>query len=156
MKNYNKIKKLIANVLNKQDGASLIELALILPIILLMMVGTLDLGSAFVRKMELANAAKAGAQYSMVRKPQDGDVTAIKNAVVASIGETMTQSTEIDVELYCICDGTRQACTNVCVDPNVSAFVNVTVSENYTTPYFNYDWFMSEFPISESLTIQLN
>lgn len=156
MQKLDKIKKLIIKVTNREEGTSLVELALILPVLLLMMVGTLDLGSAFVRKMELANAAKAGAQYSMVRKPQDGDVTAIREAVVTSIGDSMVQSTNIDVVLYCMCQAIRQACTNVCVDPNVSAFINVTVSENYTTPYFNYDWFMSEFPISESLTIQLN
>ena len=145
-------KKLLAD----ESGASLVELALILPILLLLMVGSLDLGSAFVRKMELSNAAKAGIQYAMVRKPLEGDVTAITNAVTDSIGDTGNASTDINVELYCMCDGAKQMCTNVCVDENVSAFVNVTVSENYNTPYFNYNWLFSEFPLTESQTIQLN
>ncbi|MCP5381612.1 MAG: pilus assembly protein [Kordiimonadaceae bacterium] len=150
------IKNIKTKLLSDERGASLVEMALILPILLLLMVGSLDLGSAFVRKMELSNAAKAGIQYAMVRKPVEGDVTAISNAVTESIGDTGNDTTDIDVELYCMCDGAKQLCTNVCADENVSAFVNVTVTENYTTPYFNYNWLFSEFPLKESQTIQLN
>lgn len=150
------IKKIKTMFLSDERGASLVEMALIMPILLLIMVGSLDLGSAFVRKMELSNAAKAGIQYAMVRKPVEGDVTAISNAVTESIGDSGNASTDIDVELYCMCDGAKQVCTNVCADENVSAFVNVTVTENYTTPYFNYNWLFSEFPLKESQTIQLN
>ncbi|PHZ83546.1 TadE/TadG family type IV pilus assembly protein [Paremcibacter congregatus] len=137
-------------------GSSLVELAMIMPILLLILVGTLDMGSMFMRKMELSNAAKAGIQYAMVRKPVQGDLTNIRNAVRSSLGTSMTPGTEVAVELYCICNNVKQLCTTDCTDENVSAFVNIEVKEDYTTPYFNYDWFISHFPIRESATIKLN
>lgn len=138
------------------EGASLVELAMILPIIMLMMVGSLDMGSMFVRKMEIANAAKAGVQYALVRKPMQGDLTKISAAVTTSLGETITETTTINVELYCMCFDVKQVCTVDCGDDNISAFVNITIAEDYTTPFFNYDWFRSSFPISETATVRLN
>lgn len=137
-------------------GASLVELALILPFLLLLIVGSLDMGSMFVRKMELANAAKAGVQYALVRKPIQGDLTNIRSAVTASLGTTVTDTTTVDVVLYCMCFATKQSCTENCDDEDISAFVNITVAEDYTTPFFNYDWFQSSFPITESSTVRLN
>lgn len=134
----------------------MVELALITPVLLLMIVGAMDMGSMFVRKMEMANAAKAGVQYALVRKPMQGDLTNITSAVTTSLGQSITESTAIEVELYCMCFATRQLCTEDCADENVSAFISITVSEDYTTPYFNYDWFQSSFPITESSTIKLN
>jgi Flp pilus assembly protein TadG len=138
------------------QGTSLIELALIMPVLLLLVVGALDLGSAFVRKMEISNATKAGIQYAMVRKPLQGDLTNIKAAVTASLGTSITPSTVTDVVLYCECSGVQQVCTAACASATMSAFVTVSISENYTTPFFNYSWFMASFPITETSTIQLN
>ena len=138
------------------EGSPLVELALVMPFMLLMVVGSLDMGSMFVRKMEISNAAKAGVQYALVRKPTQGDVTNIASAVRNSLGNTITETTRVNVELYCMCFAAKQLCTVECADDNISAFVNVTVRENYTTPFFNYDWFQSSFPISESATIKLN
>ena len=44
-------------------GAALVELALVLPLLLLIMVGTIDFGRAFRTAMVVTNAARAGAQY---------------------------------------------------------------------------------------------
>lgn len=156
MQMFNKIKNLSKKINQNNNGTSAIELALIMPVLLLFMVGTLDLGAAFVRKMEISNAAKAGVQYATVRKPLQGDLTNIRGAVVSALGDTVNESTTINAELYCMCQAVKQACTVTCADENVSAFVNISVSENFTTPFFNYDWFISEFPLSESTTIQLN
>lgn len=151
-----KIKNLSKKLRQNDNGTSALELALIMPILLFFMVGTLDLGSAFVRKMELSNAAKAGVQYAMVRKPLQGDLTNIRGAVVSALAGSGNDSTTINTELYCMCLAVKQACTTTCTDENVSAFVNISVTENFVTPFFNYDWFISEFPLSESTTIQLN
>ncbi len=150
------MKNLIKKLASSTKGSPLVELALVMPLILLMIVGSLDMGSMFVRKMELANAAKAGTQYALVRKPSQGDLTNINSAVTTSLGDTMIDSTQVNVELYCMCFAVKQLCTVDCADEDVSAFINITVRENFTTPFFNYDWFMSSFPITETSTIRLN
>lgn len=150
------MKCFLKKIIQSTCGASLVELAMIMPVMLLMIVGALDMGSMFVRKMEIANSVKAGIQYALVRKPVQGDVSKISGAVTNSLGNTITETTAIVVELYCICAGVKQVCTLVCTDENVRAFVNITVTEDFKTPFFNYDWFMASFPIDESATIQLN
>lgn len=49
-------------------GQSLTELALILPLLTLIMLGTIDLGRAFYDHIELTNAVKEGALYG-IRNP---------------------------------------------------------------------------------------
>jgi len=46
-----------------QEGQSLIELALLLPVLILIMAGVLDLGRAFHAYTTLVNAAREGARY---------------------------------------------------------------------------------------------
>ena len=147
---------LFKRLLHSVKGVALVELAMILPVLLLLVVGSLDMGSMFVRKMALANAAKAGVQYALVRKPTSGDVTNITRAVTNSLGSSIGDTTSINTELYCLCFSAKQLCTTECADPDISAMIKITVRENYTTPFFNYDWFKPNFPITESATIKLN
>ncbi|MCF8473447.1 MAG: pilus assembly protein [Emcibacter sp.] len=150
------MKRLLKKLILSTQGTSLVELALLMPVALLLIVGSLDMGAMFVRKMDLSNAAKSGVQYALVRKPMQGDLTNITAAVHNTLAGSMTDSTLVNVELYCMCHEVRQFCTVDCTDENVSAFVNVTIKENYQTPFFNYSWFKSSFPISETATIRLN
>jgi len=53
-------------------GQSLVELALTLPVILLMLFGIIELGRAFLIYSEVSNAAREGARYGMVH-PEDSD-----------------------------------------------------------------------------------
>ncbi len=58
------------NILNKRKGQSLIEFALLLPFLLLLILGTLDLGRMFYTQMVITNAAREGANY-LVYFPED-------------------------------------------------------------------------------------
>ncbi|MCI0466819.1 MAG: pilus assembly protein [Beijerinckiaceae bacterium] len=46
-------------------GSAAVELGFVAPILLLMMVSTVDFGMGFYRKMQVEQAAQAGAQYAM-------------------------------------------------------------------------------------------
>lgn len=45
-------------------GQSIVELAIVLPLLLLILLGCLDLGRAFAVRMALANGAREGARYA--------------------------------------------------------------------------------------------
>jgi hypothetical protein len=51
-------------------GSSMIELAVILPVLLLMLLGAVDLGRAYFAAIEVSSAATSGALYGS-RKPSD-------------------------------------------------------------------------------------
>jgi Flp pilus assembly protein TadG len=53
------------DALRGERGSSLIELALILPVLLLMLVGSIDFGRAFFVAIEVSSAAEAGVDYGI-------------------------------------------------------------------------------------------
>ena len=50
------------------SAQSVVELALLLPVLLLLVLGTLDLGRAFYYQEAIANVAREGARYGAIRK----------------------------------------------------------------------------------------
>jgi Flp pilus assembly protein TadG len=53
------------------DGASLVEFAVSLPLLVVLLVGILDFGGAFNLKQELNNAAREGAQFGAAQPTND-------------------------------------------------------------------------------------
>lgn len=153
-----KIKTLSKRLSKDEKGLSILELAFIAPVMLTLMVGSLDMGAAFLRNMELANAVRAGTQYALVRKPIQGDLTLIKNAVFEAAGYEIGSmlDTGIKVELFCYCLGVKQPCTETCTDPNPTAHVYVSISETFKTPFFSYGWLGGDIVLFEDATVRLN
>ena len=53
-----------------EEGSSLVEVALVLPMMLLLLVGSVDFGRGYYAAMEVSSAANAGACYG-VQEPTD-------------------------------------------------------------------------------------
>ena len=71
-------------LLRRRDGTSAIELALILPVIAAMIVPLADLGMAAFTKMEVQNAAQAGADYALKNASGTFNATNIGTAVTSA------------------------------------------------------------------------
>ena len=65
-----------------QHGATLVELALLLPVFTLLFLGVFDVGRGYYFAMEVANAARAGAQYGYQSSGTMIDSTGIQNAAI--------------------------------------------------------------------------
>jgi hypothetical protein len=59
-----------------EDGAALIEFAIVLPLMLLVLLGTLDFGMLFQRYQVVTNAAREGARIAVLPGYSDADVEA--------------------------------------------------------------------------------
>lgn len=55
-------------------GQALVELALLLPVLIMLAMGTLDVGRVFQGYLDLANAAREGAAYASLN-PSDSNLT---------------------------------------------------------------------------------
>src|SRR5258705_7507831 len=55
--------KMLKRLLRREDGFSTIELAVVFPILLLLFIGTAELGRLFYTYTTLAKATKVGARY---------------------------------------------------------------------------------------------
>jgi hypothetical protein len=116
-----------------------VEGAMVATLLGTLLLGVLDFGLAYKRQAQLENAVRAGTQYALVRRPQQGDVEPIRDAVyeTAPFAEG-TSGTGLDVEFYCECpDGTPKQCSaaggvSLCTGGvERRAYVRVRLTEDY-------------------------
>jgi Flp pilus assembly protein TadG len=74
---------------NDQKGQSLVEVAITLPVLILIMAGILDLGRAYFTYVALSDAAAEGAAYAAINP---GDTTQIVERAVESSNGLVTLS----------------------------------------------------------------
>ncbi len=69
-KGIERVRRARGERIRSQRGSSLVELAIVIPFLVLLALGAIDFGRAFYLSIEVANAARAGAQYG-VKNPSD-------------------------------------------------------------------------------------
>lgn len=112
-------------------GTFAIEHALVMPFLLLLLSGAIDLGYALTQSSSLSGAARAGAQFAM-RFPSDSD--GIKDVVTKALDYDPATLT-VTSNLACECEnGTTVACTDTCSGAAPLAYVTVNVSKTYSSP----------------------
>jgi Flp pilus assembly protein TadG len=115
-----------------EHGASLVELALVLPVFALLLVGAIDFGRAIYLSEELVGAAHAAAVYG---SQNPTDTTGMSAAATDAAPDVPSLS--VTTPTYgCECsDGTSYsascATTPPCTSNNVVYLVKVTVSGTY-------------------------
>lgn len=81
----------------KQKGQGLVEFALILPILLLVILGTIEFGRIFLIYATVSNGAREGSRYGMVN-PADtaGITTRVNETMVMTLPENLTVAVSYD------------------------------------------------------------
>jgi Flp pilus assembly protein TadG len=103
-------------ILRSQSGQSLIELALLTPLLLLLLIGTVEMGRFAYIDILVANAARAGAAYGAESLPQSVDKNGIQAAADADFQNNgiTTASLSVNSSASCGCDNggttTSQGC----------------------------------------------
>ena len=82
----------VASALRSGHGQSLAEFALILPVLMIIVLGTVDLGRVFFAYISVTNAARNGAQYAASDSENVADVTGIRDAALADTGQLLNTS----------------------------------------------------------------
>jgi Flp pilus assembly protein TadG len=80
------VASLIAKCRDRDDGAELIEMAIVLPLLLLLIMGIFDFGFLFQRYIVLTNAAAEGARVASLPGYTAADVTARVSAYAINSG----------------------------------------------------------------------
>ena len=116
-----------------ERGASLIEMALLSPLLLLLVLGVGDFGRIMYHGITLGNAARAGAAYGSQSLGALADTTGIRVAAE----EEAQNITPITVAVQRVCEcpgGSVVACTTAsCAGYGVPmAFVEVTTTTTFT------------------------
>ncbi len=69
-------------------GGALVELALVMPVIILIFVGTIDFGRVFYTSQALTDAARAGAQYGAKSPASSGDTAGMESTATTATNTT--------------------------------------------------------------------
>lgn len=135
------------------EGGSFVELALVLPLFLLIFVPTVDIGRAIYMSIEVAAAAQAGAAYG-IQNPTD--VSGMQSASAAGISNLSSVSATATYGCECS-DGTSvsASCTTTpTCTYNYVNYVDVVASAPYSTT-FNYPGLPSSLTISREIRLRV-
>jgi Flp pilus assembly protein TadG len=121
-------------------GQSAVELALLLPLLLLIVFGVLDLGRAFQVAITIANAARVGARYAMQYPTDTNGIIAAAQAEAQGSGIVLTDPSTSSVSVSC-----PQGCGS-------NQPIQVTVTYTFTLMIASY---VAPNPIPMSNSVQM-
>jgi len=149
-------RSLVAAIWRCRRGTATVEMAFALSFLALLVLGVFDQGSKINRNMQLANAVRAGAQYAMVRKPVQGDLSQIVTAIANTAPYDETGTQQITATMFCECpDGTVVACNGTCIGGDRGAYVRISLQEDYTT-LLTYPGLDNPIRLENEATVRLN
>jgi Flp pilus assembly protein TadG len=155
-------------ILKSQSGQSLVELALLTPLLLLLLIGSVEMGRYAYISVLVANAARAGAAYGAQSLGNSTDTGGIQTAAdndfqnngLTTSNLTVTSSTS------CGCDNggttTSAGCNNppnptagTCAAGHWVVMVSVTASGTFTS-LFKYPGIPQSLKLSSTAQMRVN
>ena len=94
-------------------GSAIVELSVVLPMLVIVMVGTIDMARVFSTAMELTNAARAGAQFGAANLGNSANTAQMEAIALAAVN--ITGVTAVASPSVCECaadDGSSFAATS--------------------------------------------
>jgi len=135
------------------EGGSFVEIALILPVFLLVLVPALDIGRLLYLSIEVASAAQAGAAYG-IQNPTD--LSGIRGASRA--GTSNASGVSATATYGCECSDGTSASTSCATTPtctyNYVNYVDVVATAPYTTT-FGYPGLPSSMNLSREIRLRV-
>lgn len=116
-----------------QRGSALVELVVISPLLLILLIGLIEVGRIGNYAIQVANAARAGAQFGAQDISTAADLQGQANAATADT--QVPGVTASPVPTFCQCaDGTASTCQQTdCATTHRLQWVQVTATGTYTT-----------------------
>ena len=112
----------LRRIIHGKRGQSLVEFALIAPVLIILMLGTIDYGRVYFAYVSVTNGARNGAQFASANASAAADVDGIRTAAIADTSELLnTSPTNPDVS---VATGT---------DTQGRLYADVTMQYTFTT-----------------------
>jgi Flp pilus assembly protein TadG len=151
----NMFRRVLARAAGDTSGVAAIEFAIIVPILVLMVVATADIGMGFYRKMQVEGATQAGAEWAI----KNGfDANAMSNAVISATSAPALSVSPAPVQ-FCGCANgsaiSTVACGTTCPGgASAGTYSTVSAQMTYNT-ILNYGFFPSTYNFSSQSTVRL-
>lgn len=149
---YPQIAERLFQGIRKDDGAPLIELALLLPVLLLLLVGAVDYGRGYYAAIEVSSAAESGALYGTLNPSDTAGMISMAKLDAADVSGLSATAA-----YGCECSDGSNASANCVATPacssNVVKYVQVTASANYS-PILPYPGIPSSISLSRTVRLR--
>jgi Flp pilus assembly protein TadG len=90
---------MVKSLLSRERGQELVEFALMLPFLLLILIGIIDLGRTFHAAITIANSSRTGARYAISYGYEDiGGVVSVDSAAIGSRAQAEAQNSGITLD----------------------------------------------------------
>ncbi|MCB1650884.1 MAG: pilus assembly protein [Alphaproteobacteria bacterium] len=135
-----------------RSGASAVEFALLAPLLILMLIGTVDFGFFTMERMRLQNTAAAAADY-VARAKDDTNVQTVAQESYAGDFSDVTLTSDF----VCMCsDGSEQTCPVSCGASDYQRrYVSVNASRTFQ-PLIMYPGIPRNLDLSMSVRMRVD
>lgn len=128
-----------------ERGASIIELALLLPVLSTIVIGVADISRAYSQKLILEQAAYRAIEKVQQYQASQSTLTALQNEVVSAAndaGFTDVTTSNVTIDFWLECNGARQTTYNMnCSTGQTQArWISVDVTHNFTPMFASSRW----------------
>ena len=106
-------KRVFRQAARADAGSAIVELSVVLPMLVIVMVGTIDMARVFYTAMELTNAARAGAQFGAANPANSSNIPQM--GTIATSAVNISFNTPVASSPVCECaadDGSSFAATS--------------------------------------------
>ena len=119
-----------------EQGTSIIELALVAPILAVLTIGIIDLSEGYSQKLRLEQAAQRAIEKVMNGRADTTTITALKNEAAETAD---VAASAVTTDFWLECNGVRALAYNsTCAAGQTYArYLSVSITKVYT-PFFNY------------------
>ncbi len=138
-------------------GQTLVELALMLPVLVLLLLIALDFARMFNMSMAVTDAARAGAQWGAQNRASAANTLGMEQAACSSMVDyPCSPGTDTTALTFCQCAGSTGtiSCTSPGGCVNVLNFVTVTATTTFST-VMPYPGLPSSVPLTATATMQV-
>jgi Flp pilus assembly protein TadG len=140
-----------------EKGTSVLELALVLPILLLILLGAIDFGRVFYASVEVTNAAHAGVQYGARSLTLANDTAGMQTAATNDAVDTSGMTSNASYACKCPGSSTTVSCTSAlltCGSTNPYELYVTVATQKSLTPMFPWPGIPNPIVVNASATMR--
>jgi Flp pilus assembly protein TadG len=153
-----KFNKCVRKLLRSQAGTSMVEFALVAPVLIFLLIGLIEVGRYTYFGILAANAARAGVQYGAQSLNTAQDKTGMANAAVADaqgLANWTATNGGVTAQYLCSQNGAVAAsCGTATPAPGTVYYVKVTVTGTFKS-LLNYPGIPNGVPISATAMMRV-
>lgn len=138
---------------HNRTGATFIETALALPLLLLLCFGAMDFARVVFAGITVAGAARAGVQYGALTPGHSGDLPGMEAAAIrdaADLGNAVTAT----ARNFCVCRGATVECASTCGQDAPAGYVSVSTRYVFNT-LFTYPGVPKQIVLSRTARMRV-